>query len=118
MKLAFADNAINTYKERHLAGQKNQCVPAPAKTSYTSAARGPACPVLIANYAEGAKPADRVSLTDVDKLLGAGLDGPVPQRIRHKNDKLYMTLENPEDYERAKDIIEKKRVFHYVQVSN
>lgn len=108
MKLAFADNAISTYKERDTSGQKSQCVPAPAKTSYASAARGPACPVLIANFAEGAKPADRVSLTDVDKLLGAGLDGPVPQRVRQKDDKLFITLKNPDDYERAKDIIEKK----------
>lgn len=64
--------------------------------------------LLIANYGEGAKPADHVSLTEIDQMLGARLDEPVPQRVRQKDDKLYITLKNPGDYARSKDIMEKK----------
>lgn len=78
------------------------------KPSYASVTRGQPSLVLIANYADVANSADRVSIATVDQLLGAGLDGPVPQRVRQKDDKLYMTLKNPADYERVKSIMEKK----------
>ena len=79
MKLAFADSAIKNYKERGPVTQP--AIPVIVKPSYAATVRGPACPVLIADYAEGAKPADRVSLAAVDQMLGAGQYGPVPQRV-------------------------------------
>ncbi|EFX76803.1 hypothetical protein DAPPUDRAFT_106705 [Daphnia pulex] len=88
IKLAFADNAIQSYKERSVAGQTSLPVPEPGKNTYATAVRGQACPVLIANYAEGAKTADRVYFTEVKQMLGAGMDKQVPQRVRQKDDNL------------------------------
>jgi hypothetical protein len=103
-KHAFADVIAKSYHAQpRIASPCQPILDMPAsKPSYASATRGQPCPVLIANYADGAKPADRVSLATVDQLLGAGSDGPVPQRVRQKDDKLYITLKNPADYERGK----------------
>lgn len=110
-KHAFADVIAKSYHAQPRIASPFQPIldmhPA-SKPSYASATRGQPCPVLIANYADMAKPADRVSIATVDQFLGAGSDGPVPQRVREKNDKLYITLKNPADYERAKSIMEKK----------
>lgn len=123
-KHAFADVIAKSYHAQpRTASPCQQILDIPAsKPSYASATRGQPCPVLIANYTDGAKPADRVSIATVDQLLGAGSDGPVPQRVRQKDDKLYITLKNPADYERAKSIMEKKpectSVFKSVTKSN
>ena len=109
MKLAFADIATklqSNYKER--APVTQPAPPVIVKPSHAATASGPACPVLIADYAEGAKPADRVSLAAADQMLGAGQNGPTPQRVRQMGDRLYINLQNTADYERAKDIMERK----------
>lgn len=50
-------------------------------------------------------------------MLGAGLDGPLPQRFGQKDDKPYTTLKNPGNDARAKDIMEKKGTFMFKLVS-
>lgn len=105
-KHAFADVIAKSYHAQPRIAQP--IADLASKPSYASTTRSQPCPVLIANYADGAKPPDRVSIATVDQLLGADTDGPVPQRVRQKDDKLYITLKNPADYERAKSIMEKK----------
>lgn len=94
--MAFADQAVEKFKQSS------------GKPSYASVARAMPKPVLEADFADGAQPEERLTIAKVDQLLEATSNGPVPQHVRQKDNKIYITLQDTADLERARNILEKK----------
>ncbi|KAK4013611.1 hypothetical protein OUZ56_026164 [Daphnia magna] len=58
---------------------------------------------------QGCAPADRVSLEKMEQLLDSYACGPMPSSVWQKDSTVFIQLKNPDDFDRAKTILESKR---------
>ncbi|KZR99443.1 Uncharacterized protein APZ42_004677, partial [Daphnia magna] len=111
-KIAFANSVIAQFNPQQTTFSNSQAPPTPGLTtrpSYAQAARVQHAPVLVANFAKGCAPADRVSLEKMEQLLDSHAGGPVPSSVRQKDSTVFVRLNNPADFDRAKTILESKQ---------
>ena len=97
-KLALAD--------RFLAATRSG-----GRPSYADATRVEPSPVLVASIRpakEDETPAGPITVAEVDRLLDAGGGGPMPQLVRQKGDKVFITFGDSAELERARAAFEKQ----------
>ena len=110
-KLAFANATINQFnsKQPSLVCQAPLTPGLPLRPSYAQATRVEPAPVLVANLAKGSTPADKISLEKMEQLLESNTGGPVPSSVRQKDSTVFVRLNNPADFDRAKSILESRQ---------
>jgi hypothetical protein len=110
-KLAFANATINQFnsKQPSLVCQAPLTQGLPLRPSYAQATRVEPAPVLVANLAKGSTPSDKISLEKMEQLLDSNTGGPVPSSVRQKDSTVFVRLNNPADFDRAKSILESRQ---------
>nr|CAH0112040.1 unnamed protein product [Daphnia galeata] len=110
-KLAFANAIINQFnsKQPFLVCQAPLTQGLPLRPSYAQTTRVEPAPVLVANLAKGSTPSDKISLEKMEQLLDSNTGGAVPSSMRQKDSTVFVRLNNPADFDRAKSILESRQ---------
>jgi hypothetical protein len=110
-KVAFANAAINQFNtiQPTLASQVLPTSDPPTRPSYAQATRVDPKPVLVASFTKGSAQTDKISLEKMEQLLDSNAGGPVPSSVRQKDGTVFVRLNNPADFDRAKNILESKQ---------
>ena len=102
IKVAFADNALKSFQSRPVS-VVSQSVPLAA--SYAETVRGS---VLVASYAKGEKPSGPIDIAGVERLIDAQSNGLVPQSVREKDNKMYITFNDTAEVAKAASVLKKQ----------
>ena len=57
--------------------------------------------VLVASFADGKKPTDPINVAALEKLIDTESTGLIPQSVKEKDDKIYMTFNDSADASKA-----------------
>ena len=95
IKVAFADKALSS-----LVSSRTP--------TYASVLRESASSVLVASFADGEKPGEPLNVSSVEKLLDAKTNGIVPQRVRERDNNVYITFNDSADVAKASSLFQKK----------
>ena len=102
IKVAFADNALKSFQSRP-DSVVSQSVPLAA--SYAETVRGA---VLVASYAKGEKQLGPIDIAGVERLIDAQSNGLVPQSVREKDNKMYVTFNDTAEVAKAASVLKKQ----------
>ena len=86
IKVAFADKTLSAIRAN------------PAPRTYADSVRGS---VLVASFADGKKPTDPINVAALEKLIDTESTGLIPQSVKEKDDKIYMTFNDSADASKA-----------------
>jgi hypothetical protein len=65
------------------------------KPSYASTVKEGASLVLVASFADGKKPTEPLNVTTIERLLDVKSSSFIPQRVRIKDNNIYITFPEP-----------------------
>jgi hypothetical protein len=64
--------------------------------------------VLVASYAKGEKPAVPLNIASVEKMMDSQSSGLVPQNVRERNNKIWITFNDTEEAAKAANVLKKQ----------
>lgn len=97
MKVRFANHV-----DKFLSQNSN------LKPSYSYAVKEGTSTVLVAQFADGEKPSEPLNVATVEKLLDCEASGLIPQRVREKDNALYITFHDSAALNKATNVLKKK----------
>jgi phosphotransferase system IIB component len=89
LKVTVADRALEAF------------LSAQTKPSYADVAREGTASVVVADYADGRKPNQPLSVSALETLLNSETTGLIPHRVRHRDNQEFITFDDAADAARA-----------------
>jgi phosphotransferase system IIB component len=89
LKVTVADRALEAF------------LSAQTKPSYAEVAREGTASVVVADYADGRKPNQPLSVSALETLLNSETTGLIPHRVRHRDNQEFITFDDAANAARA-----------------